>query len=568
MGFTDLLEMVGSTGRFQMVHVTLLALPVLMMASHNLLQNFVAAVPDHRCRIRADALGNASRQSPGNVTGEVPAEELLLPVFIPLDREGRPERCRLFAEPQWQFLDPNRTHEDGSSTTRPCTNGWLYSHGDVTSTIISEWDLVCDQRSLKQMSQSIYMSGVLVGAIVMGQMSDRFGRRPILLWSHLQLAITGTCGSFSSSFPLFCFWRFMCGVAVSGLILNSFSLTVEWIPTKVRTSVATLNNYSYTIGQFLLVGLAYALRNWRWLQFAVSAPFFIYFLYSWWFPESARWLIMNDKADVAVNQLKRVARLNGREAEGSKLTAAIVKSHMEKELSKCKTGYSVTDLFHTPVMRRTACCTMVVWFSVSFAYYGLSIDLQGFGVNIYLIQMIFAAVDIPAKLVGVATMSLIGRRFTQGSSLILAGTIIIINIFIPQEMSNLRTSFAAIGKGCLAASFSCAYLHAGELYPTVVRQTGMGLVSSMARIGSMVAPLVKMTGDYVSFLPMAIYGGVAVLAGIVAFFLRETLNIPLPESIEGVESSWKKKMQKESEPKNEEISLRETPPPSLMTQTI
>ncbi|XP_067877561.1 solute carrier family 22 member 6-A-like isoform X2 [Heterodontus francisci] len=416
------------------------------------------------------------------------------------------------------------------------------------------------------MTQSIYMAGVLAGSIILGRLSDRFGRRPLLLWSHFQMAVSGTSGAFSSSYPLFCFWRFLCGMALSGIILNTFCLSIEWIPTKVRTAVSTYFNYSYTFGQLLLAGIAYGIQDWRWLQFAVTVPFYVFFLYSWWFPESARWLILNDKADLALKHLKRVAKLNGKE-EGEKLTTAILKSNMEKELSNTKEKYSVLDLFKTPIMCRTAYCTMIVWFSTSFAYYGLAIDLQGFGVDIYLMQIIFGAVDIPAKVVAVITLIYVGRRFTQGTSLILAGSIIILNIFIPKELQALRTAFAAVGKGCLASAFSCCYLHAGELYPTVVRQTGLGLVTTMARIGAMVAPVAKLTGDYIAFLPMAIYGGVAIISGVTAFLLPETLNIQLPDTIEEVESRGKKGVEKEMEPKKDEIPLQGTHT-SLMEQSI
>ncbi|XP_041035785.1 solute carrier family 22 member 6-A-like [Carcharodon carcharias] len=535
MSFGDILEDVGSIGKFQIIYVSLLACPALILTMHNLLQNFLAAVPDHHCRVRLEV--NGSR--PANATTTLQAQELLR-AFIPLDRNQQPEQCRVYSSPQWHLLDPNATWRNTTEyDTQICTDGWTYDRSQFKTTVVTEWDLVCDQKSLKWILQSVYMAGLLMGAIILGRLSDKFGRRTLLLWSYFQLAASGTCGAFSTSYPLFCFWRFLCGMATSGIILNTFSLRVEWIPTRFRTYAEMVSSYIYTSGQILLAGIAHGIQHWRWLQFAISVPFFFFLFYSWWFPESARWLILNDKADVALKQLRRVAKLNGKEAEGEKLTTAILKSKMENEQLVTKNKRSVLDLFRTPVVRKIACCTMLVWFATGFAYYGLAIDLQGFGVDIYLIQFIFGAVDIPAKTLGFVSMNLIGRRFTQGTSLILAGSLILTNIFVPKELQALRTSFAAVGKGCLAAAFTCCYLYSGELYPTVVRQTGMGLVSTMARLGAMIAPIIRMSGDYVSFLPLTIYGGVAIVAGIAAFNLPETRQVPLPETIEEIENRRK-----------------------------
>lgn len=71
-------------------------------------------------------------------------------------------------------------------------------------------------------------------------------------------------------------------------------------------------------------------------------------------------------------------------------------------------------------------------FSTSFAYYGLAMDLQNFDFNIYVIQMIFGAVDFPAKLVSILTITYVGRRFTQAAALTLAGLAILANILVPR----------------------------------------------------------------------------------------------------------------------------------------
>uniref|UniRef100_A0A8D0G4T8 Major facilitator superfamily (MFS) profile domain-containing protein n=1 Tax=Sphenodon punctatus TaxID=8508 RepID=A0A8D0G4T8_SPHPU len=523
MSFAELLEHVGGMGRFQIIYVTLLAIPVFMMASHNLLQNFTAATPEHHCQLPAAVNGTQS----------LSAKERLW-VSIPMDENQQPEKCQRFITTQWQHLDINATAGNRSEgDTEPCTDGWIYNRSLFTNTIVSEWDLVCDAWTLKQMAQSLYMAGVLVGGIVFGGLADRFGRRSLLIWSYLQMAAMGTATAFSPGFSAYCVFRFLTGMAFSGIVLNCVSLSVEWTPTRTRAVVGTLTGYCYTIGQFLLAGIAYAIPDWRWLQLTVSLPFFIFFLYSWWFAESARWLVLAGKSDRAVIELKRVARINGKEEEGDKFNIEILRSHMQKELSSVKTSHSVVDLVRTPTVRRISCCLCFVWFSTSFAYYGLAMDLQNFGVNIYLILMVFGAVDFPAKLISVLTISFVGRRFTQALALILAGLAILANIFVPQA---LRTVFAVFGKGCLAASFNCVYLYTGELYPTVIRQTGLGLSNTMARMGSIIAPVVKMTGEYIPFLPLLIYGAAPIISGIAAAFLPETLNKPLPETIEEVES--------------------------------
>lgn len=525
MGFGDLLETVGSTGRFQIVHCTLLALPVMMMASHNILQNFVAYVPNHHCT------------PPSNVSRSLLSQEETLLVTVPLDDKGKPHRCQRYASPQWHLLDKNSTALEAEFTGEllDCTDGWTYNMTERTSSIIAEWDLVCGMRSLKQLSQTVYMAGVLVGAFLFGSLSDRYGRRLLLIMSYLLMAVCGTCTAFSTNFSLFCLFRFGCGMALSGQGLNTFSLIVEWIPTRVRTVVGTMTAYCYTVGQLLFALMGYFVRDWRWFTLTVSMPFYVFFLISWWFHESSRWLVLNGQHEKAIKNLKSVARVNGRREEGEKIDLKLVQESMQKEMSSSKGTYTILDLFKTPTMRTMSLSLSAVWFSTSFAYYGLAMDLQKFGVDMYLIQVIFGCADIPAKLAITISMSRFGRRPSQAGALILAGICILINLLVPHDQQILRTSMAVVGKGCLAASFTSCYLYSGELYPTIIRQNGMGLGSMNARVGAMVAPMVQLTGDYIVWLPGLIFGGAPILTGAAAMLLPETLGCPLPDTIQDVE---------------------------------
>lgn len=135
MAFGELLELVGSTGRFQILHVTLLCLPVMMMASHNLLQNFVASVPPHYCSAHTNL--SQSQLSP----------EETLRITVPLDQTERPQRCRRYVTPQWHLLEKNASSSSGEQgeaedglygDVQGCKDGWSYNMTERSSTIISD----------------------------------------------------------------------------------------------------------------------------------------------------------------------------------------------------------------------------------------------------------------------------------------------------------------------------------------------------------------------------------------------------------------------------------------------
>ncbi|KAF1421201.1 Solute carrier family 22 member 6-A, partial [Spheniscus magellanicus] len=453
MPFGAVLAQVGGLGRFQVLQTALLAVPILLMASHNLLQNFTAAVPPHRCHVPSVTPGPGATPS------------------VPSTTPGPPGATAdgTSAASDGTSAAPDGTLSTGPRPTEPCHDGWDYDRSIYVATIVTEWDLVCSYRQLRQMAQSIYMAGVLVGALVLGGLSDRFGRKAMLMWSYLQLGVMGTCTAFAPNYASYCVFRFAGGMALSGFGLSIACLVVEWIPTPYRAITVAITGFAYTLGQILLAGVAYAVPHWRWLQLTVSLPFFIFLLYSWWLAESARWLVLSGKAERAVKVLQRVARINKRKEEGEKITVEILRSNMKEELAGLKSSYTISDLVRTPVIRHIFFCLSIVWFSISFSYYGLAMDLQNFGVSIYLIQVIFGAVDFPAKVVVTISLSYIGRRVSLMVALFFAGLVIIANIFVSTELQTVRTALAVIGKGCLSASFNCVFLYTTELYPTPIR---------------------------------------------------------------------------------------------------
>ncbi|XP_075403655.1 solute carrier family 22 member 11 [Tenrec ecaudatus] len=535
MAFAELLGLVGDRGRFQTLQIITLLLPSVLVPSHLLLENFTAASPGHRCW--APTLDNSSSRVLSNLSLEA-----LLNVSIPPGPHGVPQTCRRFQRPQWQLLDPNTPAANWSeAATEPCVDGWVYDHSTFTSTTVTQWNLVCQFEHLKPLGQSIYMVGILLGSTVWGLLSDRFGRKLPLSWCCLQMALSSTSAIFAPSFLVYCGLRFLDAFALAGVIMVSTTLMVEWTTTPRRTVAVAILGCTYSTGQMALGGLAFALRDWRVLQLTTAVPFFAIFLASWWLPESARWLITMGKSDRALQELKKVARINGHKEAYKTLTIEVLTSSMQEELASAQTSLSVLDLFRLPVLRRRISGLVVVTFSLTFAYYGLVLDLQNLGSDIFLLQVLFGVVDFLGRAATPLLLKVFGRRLTLASTNSLAGVSILANVLVPQDLQLLRLVLAVLGKGCFGMSLTCYALYRMELFPTSLRMTAEGLLFTASRLGGVMGPLIKMTRQTLPLLPPLSYGVMPIASSFLLLLVPETQGLPLPDTVQSLERQKKPK---------------------------
>lgn len=133
MAFPELLDRVGGLGRFQVLQIVALVTPILWVTSQNMLDNFSAAVPRHRCWV--PLLDNSTAQA--SVSGDF-GPNALLTISIPPGPGLQPHSCRRFRQPQWQLMESNTTATNWSDAdTEPCGDGWVYDHSTFTSTIVT-----------------------------------------------------------------------------------------------------------------------------------------------------------------------------------------------------------------------------------------------------------------------------------------------------------------------------------------------------------------------------------------------------------------------------------------------
>lgn len=76
-------------------------------------------------------------------------------------------------------------------------------------------------------------------------------------------------------------------------------------------------------------------------------------------------------------------------------------------------------------------------------YYGLSLNISDFGMNIYLTQMIFGLVEMPARTITLFTLNR-SRKISQLAFLAVGGTACLLTIFIPSGMGSLHVYFSSV----------------------------------------------------------------------------------------------------------------------------
>ncbi|NWT26310.1 S22AD protein, partial [Cardinalis cardinalis] len=503
-GVGEILKAAGDFGRFQKCLVLLSVIPCLSVAFHQFCQLFMVVEVPHHCDtswIRA--------------VGPNLTQEEQLNLTLPRGPDGRFEQCSMFSPVDWD-LDSILAY--GLNHTEKCSSGWVYPSEQPPS-LLTEFDLVCDRKDLNDIAQAIYMAGLLLGSMIFGPLSDRIGRRPVVLISVFLQGVFGLGIAFVPHFYVYMAFRCVVGASVSGITMTLLALATEWIGVSSRPNAVLTSHSCFAIGQMILAGLSYGIRNWRLLEIAGSAPIFAFFFCMGVLPESARWLVTKGRIEEAKKVLQKAAATNKRSLPPELLEQL----KPEKEV---KSG-SFLDLFRKKHLLKVTLIMSCAWFVNSIVYYGLSLNVTNFGLDIYLTQLAFGAVEIPARFACIFTLQRFGRRKTQAVLLVLSGLVCLIITGIPEAVAT--TVLATLGKFAASASFSTSFVYAAELFPTVVRQTGVGLCSMSARVAGILAPLVRLLGQHHRAIPMAIFGSAPVLGGLLCVLLPETRGTDLAD---------------------------------------
>ncbi|XP_037827785.1 beta-alanine transporter [Lucilia sericata] len=532
MDFDEVLKEVGSFGLYQKIIICAVLLPAaLPCAFHAYSQLFIAATPKHWCRI------------PELEPWVQDYTELVMNLSIPLTATEY-SQCEMYVRNYsdivryMEYRTPVDLQRDkvwhigspSGSKLMPCQHGWHYDRSQYPTTVVTEWNLVCDQSYLVTLALVVFGVGGLVGNYIFGYLQDMWGRRPSF-YAYLMLEIAACAASaLAWSFNSWLGLRFIVGLTVPAILASPYVLAIEMVGPDKRVFCTIVSNIAYSCGLVLLAGIVYIVRDWRYLTLAVSLPLLLLFSCFFVLPESPRWLMAVGQPRKAAKVLKTMARVNGLTVVPDFINIIEQKFQSTHQSSNSSTSAGILDLFRTKNMCRKTLIITLIWFANTSVYVGLSYYAPALGGDEIWNFFLAGVVELPTYILLWPGLSYFGRRFILCISM-LSGGVACVTTFLYSENADMMLILYCIGKMGISSAFVVLPLLASEIYPTVVRGLGMSFSSVIAMIGPIVIPIINHMGQQMLVLPLIVMGSLLIVGGVASLFLPETKGKNLPQTI-------------------------------------
>lgn len=409
----------------------------------------------------------------------------------------------------------------------------------------------------KGWAASSALAGCIVGVMFAGLLSDRFGRKKVLLVSAVLFFISAVGSALPRTFTQFVIFRIIGGLGVGAASMTSPMYIAEVSPGRIRGRMVSFQQFAIVIGIVGVYFVNYLIAvqgdqewnlslGWRYMFGSEGIPALLFFLLLFTVPETPRWLAEKNRDEEALKILSRAVGPDNAENELKEI---------KKSLAHEIDSGSFKDLF-LPGMRLAlligvgvAILQQITGINV-FCYYAPEIFKNlGAEVNTAMLQTVaVGGTYLVATIVAIWTVDILGRR-----PLMMIGAagmgicMLVLGTAAYGQRTDTWLMLFVLG---YAASFSVSLGPVGwvvisEVFPTKIRGRGMGVATFfmwLANFGvSQTFPMMDenelLVEKFHHGFPFWVYGAMCVVCVLFVYFL-------LPEtkgkSLEDIERMWHK----------------------------
>jgi len=408
----------------------------------------------------------------------------------------------------------------------------LVIYGVVLPILMEQWEL---NPYVAGLLGSSALFGMMFGAMGFGMLSDRLGRKKVIIACVALFSVTTVINGFATTPWQFGILRFIAGLGIGGVMPNVVSLMSEYSPARKRSTLVALMFSGYAVGGMMSAGLGiWIVPNFGWeiMFYLAIVPMLLMPLMLKYLPESVAFLMVQKREREARHILTQVAPFK-HISDQDVLQVPPTTDSKAPVLELFRDGRAMSTLMFWVAF---FCCLLMVyalgsWLPklMSNAGYALSSSLMF--LMILNVGAIVGAVGGGWLADRLSLRSVLVSFFVLGSgSLVLLG--------YENPMWVLYTLVGIAGATTIGSQI-LLYAYVAQYYPTSIRSTGLGWASGIGRNGAIVGPLLggallaMALTHQMNFLALAVPGAIATVA--IALVGRHGLARPERPAMSGAD---------------------------------
>lgn len=357
--------------------------------------------------------------------------------------------------------------------------------------------------------------GMMFGAIFLGTMADRIGRRWAIVICIVLFSLFTAAAGFTRDPLSFSVMRFLAGLGIGGVMPNVVAHMTEYAPKKMRATLVTLMFSGYAVGGIVAALLGKGLierHGWQSVFFAAAAPVLLIPFILKSLPESMSFLLARKRNEELSRIAARIEPSYQHQA-GDELT---VPAHEKSTSAPMRQLFTEGRGFSTVMF-------WIAFFMCLFMVYALSSWLTklmaaaGYSLGS---ALTFVLVLNVGAMIGAVGGGWLADRFhikyvLAAMYALAAVSVYLLGVAMPQKLLFLVVGLAGastIGTQIVANAYT------GQFYPMAIRSTGLGFALGIGRSGAILAPIVigVLVGLQLplqqNFLAIAVPGAIGMLA--------------------------------------------------------